>query len=61
MVNISNKKRHQQFGFKLLLIALIIGVVFTVWYFYQKNSVNTETDKSSASTKTQAEITITGR
>lgn len=61
MVNISNKKRHQQFGFKLLLIALIIGVVFTVWYFYQKNSVNTETDKSSVSTKTQAEITITGR
>lgn len=61
MVNISNKKRHQQFGFKLLLIALIIGVVFTVWYFYQKNTVSTELDNNAVSSKTQAEITITGR
>lgn len=36
MANISPLKKHQQFGLKLLLIAAIIGVTFTLWYWSEK-------------------------
>lgn len=38
MAQLSNKKKHQQFGFKLLLIALVVGLTFTVWYVSDKSS-----------------------
>ncbi len=36
MANNSPLKKHQQFGIKLLLIAVIVGVTFTVWYWSEK-------------------------
>ena len=36
MANISQKQKQQQFGLKLVLIALVVGITFTVWYFAEK-------------------------
>jgi peroxiredoxin (alkyl hydroperoxide reductase subunit C) len=37
MATFSNQKKHRQFGFKLLIIAIIIAVTFTVWYLSEKH------------------------
>lgn len=42
MANISPLKKHQQFGIKLLLIAAIIGVTFTLWYLSERKEPNEE-------------------
>jgi alkyl hydroperoxide reductase subunit AhpC len=36
MAQLSNKKKHQQFGFKLVMVALLVGLTFTVWYISDK-------------------------
>ncbi len=36
MVTFSNQKKHQQFGFKLLIIAVIVAITFSVWYISGK-------------------------
>lgn len=36
MVTSSHKQKHQQFGLKLLFIAVIVALVFTVWYLSEK-------------------------
>lgn len=38
MANASNIKRHQQFALILLLIVVVVGVAFTVWYFSEKRN-----------------------
>jgi uncharacterized protein YpmB len=38
MAKLSIQKRHQQFALILLLIVVIVGVAFTVWYFNEKKS-----------------------
>jgi len=40
MPNLSNKKRHQQFALILLLIAVVVGLAFTVWYFNEKKNTS---------------------
>lgn len=39
MANTSTLKRHQQFALILLLIVVVVGVAFTVWYFSEKKNV----------------------
>ena len=36
MANLTQKKKHQQFGLKLLIVALLIGAIFSAWYFSEK-------------------------
>lgn len=36
MVNLPLKTRHQQFGFKLIMIILTLILIFSVWYLFQK-------------------------
>jgi peroxiredoxin 2/4 len=36
MPRISIAKKHQQFGYKLLIIALIVVIIFAAWYTYEK-------------------------
>jgi peroxiredoxin (alkyl hydroperoxide reductase subunit C) len=36
MSNSTNKKTHKQFGFKLLVIALLVGLIFTVLYVSER-------------------------
>ena len=36
MANPSIKKRHQQFALILVLIVVLIGVAFSVWYYNEK-------------------------
>lgn len=45
-----NKKKHQQFGLKLLFLAFVAALVFTVWYISEKreNSVATDTGSFNA-------------
>ncbi|MGL5831320.1 MAG: hypothetical protein ACRCZE_04195, partial [Candidatus Altimarinota bacterium] len=36
MPRLSIAKKHQQFGYKLLIIALMVVIIFGVWYTYEK-------------------------
>jgi len=37
MVTNNQQKKHRQFGLKLLFVAIIVALVFTVWYISQKH------------------------
>jgi len=39
MANLSIQKKHQQFGLIIILIVLVVGIAFTVWYFNEKKNV----------------------
>ena len=38
----SLKLKQRQFGLKLLLIAIIIGITFSIWYFTEKQAKSDE-------------------
>ncbi len=38
MSSTSQKQRNRQFGLKLLLIVLVAAVIFSVWYWADKNN-----------------------
>jgi len=40
MATISQRKKQQQFGLKLLIVAIIVAIVFTAWYLSEKNAKN---------------------
>ena len=42
MVTSSNKEKHQQFGLKLLFIAVIVALVFSIWYLSEKSDRSTD-------------------
>lgn len=55
MVNFTHLKKHRQFGLKLLIAAVLVGLIFSVWYFttridtgtVKKDMVAVGTDKIS--------------
>jgi len=38
MANLPIKKRHQQFALIILLIVVVVGLAFTIWYFSEKRN-----------------------
>jgi alkyl hydroperoxide reductase subunit AhpC len=38
----TQKKKHQQFGFQLLVILLLVAVIFSIWYFSEKQDRHNE-------------------
>jgi uncharacterized protein (UPF0333 family) len=48
MVSNTNQLKHRQFALKLLFVAVIVAIVFTVWYLSEKG--NRAEENSSAPT-----------
>lgn len=60
MVNFSIKKKHQQFGLKLLLVALLIGLTFSIWYVTEKGGEGEHDVKKESAIVENNKVSIPG-